>query len=82
MGKSRLLLEWLAALEAAQRLESVTVRHAVCSPLVEQPYAVFAAFFREAYGVAAGDPLEAARAKLAAGLATLGGSEEETVSIA
>ena len=82
VGKSRLLLEWLAALEAAQRLESVTVRHAVCSPLVEQPYAVFAAFFREAYGVAAGDPLEAAREKLAAGLATLGGSEEETVSIA
>ena len=82
VGKSRLLLEWVATLEAAQRLESVSVRHAVCSSLGEQPYAVFAAFFREAYGVAAGDSLEVARQKLAAGLATLGGSEEETVSIA
>jgi adenylate cyclase len=82
VGKSRLLQEWLAALEAGRELGSVTVRHAVCSSLVEQPYSVFAAFFREAYGVASGDSLEAAREKLAAGLATLGGSEAETATIA
>jgi adenylate cyclase len=81
-GKSRLLQEWLAALEARQSLHSVTVRHAVCSSLIEQPYSVFAAFFREAYGVAIGDSLEAARAKLARGLASLGGDEEETATIA
>jgi adenylate cyclase len=82
VGKSRLLQEWLATLEAGQQRGSVTVRHAVCSSLVEQPYSVFAAFFREAYGVASGDPLEAAREKVASGLATLGGDEAETATIA
>ena len=82
VGKSRLLQEWLATLEADRRLTSVTVRHAVCSSLGEQPYAVFAAFFREAYGVAPGDSLEVAREKLAAGLAALGGEGEETATIA
>ena len=82
VGKSRLLRECLASLEAGQRLGSVTVRHAVCSSLIEQPYSVFAAFFREAYNVAIGDPLDVARAKLASGLTALGGSEEETATIA
>jgi adenylate cyclase len=82
VGKSRLLRECLATLEAGQRLGSVTVRHAVCSPLVEQPYALFAAYFRDAYGVAAGDTLDVAREKLAAGLAVLGGTEEEAATIA
>ena len=82
VGKSRLLQEWLATLEAGGRLTSVSVRHAVCSSLGEQPYAVFAAFFREAYGVAPGDSLEVARQKLAAGLAALGGEGEETATIA
>jgi adenylate cyclase len=82
VGKSRLLQECLDTLQAGGRLGAVTVRHAVCSSLVEQPYAVFAAFFREAYGVAAGDPLEVAREKLASGLAALGGGEEETATIA
>jgi adenylate cyclase len=82
VGKSRLLQEWLATLDASGRLASVSVRHAVCSSLGEQPYAVFAAFFREAYGVAPGDSLEVARQKLASGLAVLGGEGEETATIA
>jgi adenylate cyclase len=82
VGKSRLLQEWLAALESRGRLAPVTVRHAVCSSLGEQPYAIFAAFFREAYGVASGDSLEIARQKLASGLAALGGEGEETATIA
>jgi adenylate cyclase len=82
VGKSRLLQECLATLAGNRQLESVTVRHAVCSSLVEQPYAVFATFFREAYGVAAGESLAVAREKLARGLAALGGGEEETASIA
>src|SRR5262245_36952670 len=73
VGKSRLLQEWLANLEASQRLGTVTVRHAACSSLVEQPYSIFAAFFREAYGVATSDPLDVAREKLASGLGALGG---------
>src|SRR5262249_55313724 len=68
--------------EARGRLASVTVRHAVCSSIGEQPYAVFAAFFREAYGVGPGDSLEVARQKLASGLAVLGGEGEETATIA
>jgi adenylate cyclase len=82
VGKSRLLEEWLAALEADGRLASVSVRRAVCSSLGEQPYAVFAAFFREAYGVAPEDSLEVARQKLASGLAALGGEGEEAATIA
>jgi adenylate cyclase len=82
VGKSRLLQEWLAGLESSGRLASVTVRHAVCSSLGEQPYAVVAAFFREAYGVAPGDSLEVARQKLVSGLAVLGGEGEEAASIA
>jgi len=82
VGKSRLLQEWQAALDAQGRLASVSVRHAVCSSLGEQPYAIFAAFFREAYGVASDDSLEVARQKLASGLAPLGGEGEETATIA
>src|SRR5262249_55769922 len=82
VGKSRLLQEWQAALDAQGRLASVSVRHAVCSSLGEQPYAIFAAFFREAYGVAPDDSLEVARQKLASGLAALGGEGEETATIA
>ena len=82
VGKSRLLQEWLATLEASGRLSTVTVRHAVCSSLGEQPYAIFAAFFREAYGVAPDDSLELARQKLATGLAALGGGDEEAATIA
>jgi hypothetical protein len=82
LGKTRLLQEWLATLEAGRRLTSVSVRHAVCSALGEQPYAVFAAFFREAYGVGPGDSLAVAREKLAAGLVALGGDGEEAATIA
>jgi adenylate cyclase len=82
VGKSRLLQDWLASLETSGRLAHVTVRHAVCSSLGEQPYAVFATFFREAYGVEPGDSLEVARQKLASGLEVLGGEGEETATIA
>jgi adenylate cyclase len=82
VGKSRLLEEWLATLDASGRLAPVSVRRAACSSLGEQPYAVFAAFFREAYGVSPEDSLEVARQKLASGLAALGGEGEETATIA
>ena len=48
MGKSRLIREFLAALEQRGQLDAATVRRATCSSLGEQPYSVFATFFREA----------------------------------
>ncbi len=77
MGKSRLVNEFFARLEASGRLRSATVRRAACSALGERTYGVLAAFFREGYGITATDSLEAARRKLAAGLEALGAGAEE-----
>lgn len=82
VGKSRLLREWLAALEADGRLAATIVRRAVCSGLGEQPYGVFATFFRDAYGVGAHDPLVVAQDRLASGLAALGADASEPAAIA
>src|SRR5262245_54630135 len=77
MGKSRLVDELFARLEAAGRLRGATVRHTACSALGERTYGVLAAFFREGYGIAPADSLESARRKLTAGLEALGGGDEE-----
>ena len=71
-GKSRLQREFLARLEATGRLEGVTLRRAACSALGEQTYGAAAALLRDAYGLEHGDSAEAARERLAAGLAPLG----------
>jgi adenylate cyclase len=81
VGKSRLIREFLAVLAQRGQLEAATVRRATCSSLGEQPYSVFAAFFREAYGVAPDDPLERVRDKLTAGLTALGADEQEPAAI-
>lgn len=81
-GKSRLVREFLAALAARGGLAATTVRQATCSSLGEQPYGVFAAFLRHGYDVRADDTLEAARAKIMAGLTRLGSTEDEVASIA
>jgi adenylate cyclase len=80
-GKSRLLAEFVSALEQSQRLEGVTVRRAVCSALGEQPYGVVAAFFRQAYGVAATDTLATAQGKLLSGLEGLHAAGSEAASL-
>lgn len=77
VGKSRLLDEFFARLDASGRLEGATVRRAACSSFGERTYGILAAFFREGYGIAATDPLESARRKLAAGLQALGAEEGE-----
>ncbi|MGH7320403.1 MAG: adenylate/guanylate cyclase domain-containing protein [Candidatus Rokuibacteriota bacterium] len=82
VGKSRLLREFFASLEAGGRLETTAVRRAACDSLGEQPYGVFAAFFREAYGVAPDDSLDVAREKLTSGLTLLGADEDEPAAIA
>jgi adenylate cyclase len=81
-GKSRLQRELFARLEAAGRLEGVTIRSAACSALGEQTYGTAAALLRDAYGVEPGDSVEVARSKLAAGLETLGIDAEDRAAMA
>ena len=57
-------------------LAGTAVRRAVCSSLGEPTYGVFAALFREGYGVEPDDSLDVARQKLAAGLSSLGAQAE------
>ena len=80
-GKSRLLAEFIAQVQAAAGVP-VAVRSAACSPLGEPPYGVMAQFFRQAYGVEPRDPLELARAKIEAGLRALGAGEDEALAVA
>jgi len=82
VGKSRLVREFLAALEQRGQLGTTTIRRAACSSLGEPPYSVFATFFREGYGVAPDDPLERARDKLGTALVALGAGQDEPASIA
>jgi adenylate cyclase len=81
-GKSRLIAEFLARLEADGRLAGTAVRRAACSSLGEPTYGVFGALFREGYQVDPADPLDVARQKLAAGLRALGARDEEAEAIA
>ena len=81
-GKSRLIAEFLARLDADGRLAGTAVRRAACSSLGEPTYGVFGALFREAYQVEPADSLDVARQKLAAGLRALGARDEEARAIA
>jgi adenylate cyclase len=81
-GKSRLVAEFLAQLDADGRLAGTAVRRTACSSLGEPTYGVFGALFREAYRVAPGDSLDVARQKLADGLSALGARDEEANAIA
>ena len=81
-GKSRLVDEWLAGLDAERRLATVTVRRVACSSLGEPTYGVFAALFREAYRVEQADSLATAQHKLDAGLRAQGAQADEAASIA
>src|SRR5436309_3476916 len=71
-GKSRLIAEFLARLDAGGRLAGIAVRRAACSSLGEPTYGVFGALFRDAYRVEPGDSLDVARQKLTDGLRALG----------
>jgi predicted ATPase/class 3 adenylate cyclase len=82
IGKSRLLREFMRTLADTGRLGGVTVRWATCSSLGEQPYGIFATFFRDAYGVDPEDSLEVARGKMASWLSTLGSEPGEGAAIA
>jgi adenylate cyclase len=77
-GKSRLLAEFVARLEAQGLLADIAVRRAACSSLGERTYGVPSALLRDAYGLAAQDPAGVARRKVAKALGALGADEEET----
>jgi adenylate cyclase len=81
-GKSRLIVELLARLEADGRLAGTALRRAACSSLGEPTYGLFGTLFREAYRVDPADSLDVARQKLAAGLRELGAREEEARAVA
>jgi adenylate cyclase len=81
-GKSRLLAEFFARLEAEGRLAGTVVRRAACSSMGEPTYGIFGALFREAYKVDQTDSLDVARQKLLAGLRALGARAEEADAIA
>jgi len=81
-GKSRLIAELFAGLEAQGRLARTVVRRATCSSLGEPTYGIFGALFREAYQVDPTDSLDVARQKLADGLRALGARTEEAEAIA
>jgi adenylate cyclase len=81
-GKSRLISELLDRLEAEGRLMTTTVHRIACSSLGEPTYGVVGALLREAYQVMAQDSVEVAQQKLLAGLAALGTSHDEAITIA
>jgi adenylate cyclase len=81
-GKSRLITEFFAKLEADGRLAGTVVRRATCSSLGEPTYGIFGALFRDAYKVDPADSLDVARQKLADGLRALGARGDEADAIA
>jgi adenylate cyclase len=80
-GKSRLIIELLARLDAGGRLAGTAVRRASCSSLGEPTYGVFGALFREAYRVQPDDSLDVARQKVVGGLRDLGARDEEASAV-
>ena len=53
------------------------MRRVVCSSVGPRPYGITAGLFREAYGIAPADSLDAARRKVEAGLRAIGAAEVE-----
>jgi predicted ATPase/class 3 adenylate cyclase len=81
-GKSRLIAEFLARLDADGRLARTALRRTACASLGEPTYGVFGALFRGAYRVEPADSLDVARQKLVDGLRALGARDEEAAAIA
>src|SRR5262249_33961821 len=76
-GKSRLVQEFLARLQATGRLERVTLRRAACASLGEPAYGVVGALFRQAFGIGAGGSVGAAPGKGPAGPGALAAAPDE-----
>jgi predicted ATPase len=80
-GKTRLLAELFARLDASGAIRRATVRRAACSSMGERAYGVVGSFFRQGFGIAPDDGLPAAEAKVLAGLPGPGLESEETARI-
>jgi adenylate cyclase len=80
-GKSRLLREFFARLEATGRMERVTLRRASCSSLGERTYGVVGALFRQGFGIGPGDSLEEAERKVLAALRALAARPDEIARV-
>ena len=76
-GKSRLLSEFLATLNARGQLDGLVVRNAACSPVAESTYGVPAALLREGYGIAEDDCADVARSKITSALSGMGAKTVE-----
>jgi len=77
VGKTRLVDALLERLSGAAGFGHASVRRVVCSSVGPRPYGVTAGLFREAYGIAPADSLDAARRKVEAGLRAIGAAEIE-----
>lgn len=80
-GKSRLLAELVARLDADPRPERIALRRAACSSLGEPTYGAFGALFRAAYQVDARDTLAVARDKTEQRLQALGAAADEVDAV-
>src|SRR5207247_11182598 len=65
-GKSRLVAECFAALDAEDRLAGASIRRTACSPFGEEAYGVVRAFLREGYRLEVGEAPAGAAARLRA----------------
>ena len=81
-GKSRLVAEFVSALDTHGASGPAEARRVACSSLGEPPFGVMARFFREEYGIQPEDGSEAARAKIAAGVRALGVADEQADELA
>ena len=81
-GKSRLLSEFLATLNARGQLGGLVIRNAACSPVAESTYGVPADLLRDGYGIAEEDTADVARAKITLALSGLGAGDVEIEQVA
>ena len=81
-GKTRLVEEFLLRLAQSRRLDGVAVRRSACSALADQTYGVLASLVREGYGIAPGDDIEVARAKLVSGFHSIGVGDDDARQMA
>ncbi|WP_026186693.1 AAA family ATPase [Ensifer sp. BR816] len=72
IGKSRLVSDFLAAIDDDPRFAHVVVRRAACSPLGEPSYGTLATVLRSAYGISTGGSAEEMQERLATGLTEIG----------
>jgi adenylate cyclase len=77
IGKSRLVDEFLGQVRASSSGAGLTIRRTSCQAHQMQPYGVIARFFRDGFGLAPADSLQAVQAKVEAGLSAAGAQADD-----